>query len=158
MYSSKLVLESGYPRTVCQLGPVVVRACFRSHTAEFSRIITGQERVKPANLKGNQPWPVIGRADDEAEAPVFWSSGVNSWLIGKVPDAGKDWGQKKRVSEDEVAGWHHGCNGHELGQALGDSEGQGGLACWSPRGCKGLDTTGHLNNCSKSRACVLNRF
>ena len=47
----------------------------------------------------------------------FGKSDANSWLIGKVPDAGKDWGQKKkRVSEDEMAGWHHRCNGHELGR------------------------------------------
>ena len=47
------------------------------------------------------------------------SSDMNSWFIGKVSDAGKDWGQKeKRVSEDETAGWHHWCNGHELGQAF----------------------------------------
>ena len=61
---------------------------------------------------------------------------MNSLLTGKVPDAGKDGGQKKRVSEDEMAGWHHGCNEHELGQTLGDGEGQRGLACCSPWGCK----------------------
>ena len=55
---------------------------------------------------------------------------MNSQLIGQVPVAGKDKGQKeKRVSEDEMAGWHHRCNGHELGQTLGDGEGQGSLAC-----------------------------
>ena len=71
---------------------------------------------------------------------------MNSWLIGKVPDAGKDWGQKKRVSQDETAGWHYQCNGHELGHILGDGEGQRGLACWSPWCCKESDTTGWLNN------------
>ena len=74
-----------------------------------------------------------------------------SWLLEKVPDAGKDWGQKeKRASEDEMAGWHHWCNGHELGQTLGDGEGQGGLACCSPWGHKELDSTGQLadnNSC-----------
>ena len=48
--------------------------------------------IKPVNLKGNQPWILVGRTDVEAEAPVFWSSDVNSPLIGKVPDAGKGWG------------------------------------------------------------------
>ena len=53
----------------------------------------------------DQPWIFTSRTDAEAETPVFWSSDVNSRLIGKVPDAGKDWGQKKqRVSEDEMAG------------------------------------------------------
>ena len=70
----------------------------------------------PVNLKGDQPWIFTGKTDAEAEAPVFWSSDANRWLIGKVPDAGQDWGQKKRASEDEMAGWHYWCNGHELGQ------------------------------------------
>ena len=64
--------------------------------------------IKPANLKGNQPWIFTGRTDAKAEAPVFWSSDENRQPIGKVPDAGKDWGQEeKRASEDEMAGWHH---------------------------------------------------
>ena len=54
------------------------------------------------------------------------------WLIGKVPDAGKDWGQKeKRTLGDEMAGWHHWCNQHKLGETPGDGEGQGGLECCS---------------------------
>ena len=103
------------------------------------------KEIKPINLKGNQPWIHIGRTD--AEAPIFWSSDVNSWLIGKVPDARKDWGQKeKRRIEDEMLGCHHQCNGHELGQTSGDGEGQGGLVCCRSWGGKELDTTGQLNN------------
>ena len=103
------------------------------------------KEIKPVNLKGDQPWIFTGRTD--AEAPVFWSSDANSRLIGKVPDAGKDRGQKeKRVSEHEVAGWHYWCNEHELGQAPGDGEGQRSLACCSPWGRKESDTTGWLNN------------
>ena len=72
-----------------------------------------------------------------SKAPVFWSPVANSWLIGKVPDAGKDWGQKeKKASEDEMAGCHHQGNGHELGQTSGNGEGQGGLECCSPWGCR----------------------
>ena len=59
------------------------------------------KEIKPVNLKGNQPWILIGRTDTEAQNPVFWSSDVNRWLIGKVPDAGKDYGQKKRA----IKGW-----------------------------------------------------
>ena len=105
-----------------------------------------RKEIKPVNLKGDQPWIFVGRTDAEAEAPVFWSSDANSWLIGKFPDAGKDWGQKKRVSGDEMAGWYHQCNGHELGQTLGDGEGQGGLVCYSPWGRKELDTTEWLSD------------
>ena len=105
------------------------------------------KEIKPVNLKGNQPWIVTGRTDAEAEAPVFWSSDANRRLIEKVPDAGKDWGQKgKRASEDETAERHHWCNEHELGQTPGDGEGQGGLACCSPLGRKESDMTGELNN------------
>ena len=63
------------------------------------------KEIKPVNLKGNQPWILIGRTDAEAETLVFWSSDANSWLTGKVPDAGNDWGQKeKTASENEMAG------------------------------------------------------
>ena len=100
----------------------------------------GSMEIKPVNPKGNQPWILIGRAD--AEAPIFWPPDVKSWLIGKDPDAGKDWGQEeKRAAEDEMVGWHHRLDGHELGWTPGDGEGQGGLACCSPWGCKKLDTT-----------------
>ena len=62
------------------------------------------KKIKPVNLKGDQPWIFTGRTD--AEAPAFWPSDAHKRLIGKVPDAGKDQGQKeKRASEDEMAGW-----------------------------------------------------
>ena len=105
------------------------------------------KEIKPLNLKGDQPWIFSGRINAETEGPVFWSSNLNTWLIGKVPNMGKDWGQKeKRVSEDEMAGWHHQCNEHEFGQTPGGGEGQGGLACCSPWGCKEPNTSRWLNN------------
>ena len=59
---------------------------------------------------------------------------------------GKDWKQyEKGVTEDEMVGWHHRLNGHEVEQNLGDSEGQGSLACYSTWGCKELDATERLN-------------
>ena len=105
------------------------------------------KEIKPVNLKGNQPYILIRRTDAETETPVLWSPDGNSRLIGKVTDAGKDWGQKeKRASEDEMAGWHHRCNGHELGKTLGDGEGQRDLTCCSLWGHEELDTTGQVNN------------
>ena len=87
------------------------------------------KEIKPVNLKEDKPWIFTKLPDAEAEVPVFWSPDVNRWLTGKISDAGKNWGQKEnRVSEDEMAGWHHQCNGHEPGQTPGDGEGQGGLA------------------------------
>ena len=82
----------------------------------------------------------IGRTDAEAEAPVI--SDVRSLLIKKDPDAGKDWGQEEKpAAENEMAGWHHRLNGHEFGQAVGDSEGQGSLVCCRPPGHKESDTS-----------------
>ena len=63
-------------------------------------------------------------------------------LTGKDPDVGKDGGQEEKgTTEDEMVGWHHRLNGQECEQAQGDSEGQGGLVCCSPWGCKDLDAT-----------------
>ena len=87
----------------------------------------------------------IGRTDGEAEAPILWPPDAKSWLIGKDPDAGKDWREKKGTTEDEMVGWHHWLNGHEFEQAPGVDDGQGGLACCSPCGLKELDTTEWLN-------------
>ena len=104
------------------------------------------KEIKQVNLKGDQPWIFIGRTDAETEPPVLSSSDMNRWFIGKVPDAGKDWGQtEKRTSQDEMAGSHHRCKEHEFGQVLEDSEGQGSLSCCSPWGHKESDMTGWLN-------------
>ena len=81
----------------------------------------------------------IGRTD--AEAPILRPPDAKSWLIAKDSDAGKDWGQEKGTTEDEMIGWHHQLNGHEFEQTLGDSEGQGRLACCIPWGHKELDRT-----------------
>ena len=121
--------------------------CFQIAVLEKTLECFLDGKIKPVNPKENQSWMFIGRTDAEVEILVFWSSNVNSWLIGKVPDAGRDWGQKeKRASENGMAGWHLWCNGHELGQTLGDDEGQRGLTCYSPWGRKEWDTTGLLNN------------
>ena len=91
------------------------------------------KEIKPVNPKGNQPWMFIGRT--EAEAPILWPLGAKNWLIGKDPDAGKDWGQEKKgMTEDEMVGWHHRLDGHEFEQVPGVGDGQGGLACCSPWG------------------------
>ena len=82
------------------------------------------KEIKPVNPKGNQSWIFIGRAD--AEAPILWPHDAMNWLIGKDPNAGKDWGQEDNgATEDEMVGWHHWLNSHEFEQTLGDREGQG---------------------------------
>ena len=97
--------------------------------------------IKPVNPKGNQSWIFIGMTDAEAETPILWPLDAKSQLIGKDPDAGKDWRQEKGTTEDEVVGWYHWLNGHEFEQAPGLGDGQGSLACCSPWGCKKSDTT-----------------
>ena len=61
------------------------------------------KEIKPANPKGNQPWILIGMTDAKAEALILWPPDGQSWLIGKDPDDGKDWGpEEKGVAEDEM--------------------------------------------------------
>ena len=84
------------------------------------------KEIKLVNPKENQPWIFLGRTVAETEATILWPSDVKSWLIGKDPDAGKDWRQKEKgPAENEMARWHHRLHGHEFEQTLGDSEGQG---------------------------------
>ena len=109
--------------------------------------------------QGDQTTQSLGRSTLNIHWKDWWGSwsfGIlviwhEHWLIGKVPDAGKDWEKEKRASEDEMAGRHHWYNEHELGQTPGDGEGQGGLSCCSPWGCKKLNTTGQLNNNNNHR-------
>ena len=89
-------------------------------------------KVKPVHPKGDQSWVFIGRADAEAETPILWPPDAKNWLIGKDPDAGKDWRWEKGTTEDEMIGLHHQLNGHEFEQPPGVGDGQGGLACCSP--------------------------
>ena len=71
------------------------------------------KEIQPVQPKGNQSWMFIGRTDTEAKTPVLWPPDAKSWLIGKDPDAGRDWGQEEEgMTEDEMAGWHHQLNGH----------------------------------------------
>ena len=88
----------------------------------------------------------IGRTDAEAETPVLWPPDAKSWLIGKDPDAGNDWGQEEKgTTEDEMIGWHHWLNGHGFGWTPGVGDGQGSLVLCSPWGCKDSDMTEWLN-------------
>ena len=73
------------------------------------------KEIKPVNPKGNQPWIFTGKTDAEAEAPILWPPDGKSKLIGKVPDAGKDWRQEEKgVVEYEMFRYHHQLNGHDL--------------------------------------------
>ena len=107
------------------------------------------KEIKSVNPKGNLSWIFIGRSAAEAEAPILWPTGGKSWLIGKDPDAGKEWGQEEKwVTEDETVGGHHWLNGHEFEESPGDSEGQGNLAQCSPWCHRESDMTEWVNRMS----------
>ena len=73
------------------------------------------KEIQPVHPKGDQSWMFIGRTDVEAETPILWPPHAKSWLIGKDPYAGKDWGQKEKgTTEDEMVRWHHWLNGYEF--------------------------------------------
>ena len=72
------------------------------------------KEIQPVHSKGDLSWVFIGRTAAKAETLVLWPPHVKSCLIGKDPDAGRDWGQEKGTTEDEMAGRHHRLNGHEL--------------------------------------------
>ena len=73
------------------------------------------KKVQPVHPKGDQSCVFIVRTDAEAETPILWPPDMESWLIWKDSNTGKDWGQEEKgTTEDEMAGWHHRLNGHEF--------------------------------------------
>ena len=123
---------------------------WRKLTAEELMLLESSldwKEIQSVHPKGNQSWIFIGRTDAEAEAPILWPPDAKNQLIGKHLDAGKDWRQEEKgMTQDEMVGWHHWLYVHEFEQAPGDGEGQGGLACCSPRSAKESDTTEQPNN------------
>ena len=100
-----------------------------------------RKEIQPVHPKGDQCWMFIGRTDVGAETSILWPPDVKSWLIGKDPDAGRDWGQEEKgTTEDEMVGWRHRLNGHGFGWTPGAGDGQEALACCSSR-C--LQRVGH---------------
>ena len=104
----KYVLNSWVPKNWC------------FWTAVLEKILESPlncKEIQPVHPKGNQSWIFIGRTDVETETPILWPPVVKSWLIWKVPDAGKDWGrEEKGTIEDEMVEWHHWLNEHEFEQ------------------------------------------
>ena len=102
--------------------------------------------IQPVHPKGDQSWVFIGRTNADAEAPILCITDAMNWLLGKDPDARKDWRQEEQgTTQDDMVGWHHWLDGHEFEQALGVGDGLGSLVCWSQGGCKESDTTKWLN-------------
>ena len=100
--------------------------CFRIVVLEKTLESPLDSKIKPINPKGSQSWIFIGRTNAEVETPILWPPDGKSWLIGKDPDAGKDWRQQeKRVVEDDMIRRHHQLNGYEFEQTLGDMKDRG---------------------------------
>ena len=112
------------------------------------------KEIQPVHPKGDQSWVFIGRTDAEAETPILWPPHAKSWLIGKDPDAGRDWGQEEKgTTEDEIVWWHHQLDGHVFGWTPGVG-GQGGLECCDSEGRKESDMTERLNWTEPLNTCI----
>ena len=128
-------------------GLVLKNWCFRTVVLEntLERPLYCKE-IQPVHPKGDQSWMLIGSTDVKAETPILWPPDAKSWLIGKDPDAAKDWRQEEKgKTEDEMVGWHHWLDEHEFEQTPEVGDGQGSLICCSPWGRKELDMTDWLN-------------
>ena len=112
----------------CEEGWALKNWCFWTVVLEktLERPLDCKEN-QPVHPKGDQSWVFIGRTDAEAEMPILWPPHEKSWLIGKDPDVGRDWGQEEKgTTEDEMAGWHHWLDAHEFGWTPGVGDGQTG--------------------------------
>ena len=107
------------------------------------------KEIQPVHSKGDHSWVFIGRNDAKAETPILWPPDAKSWLIGKDSDTGRDWGQEKGMTEDEMAGWHHQLDGHEFEWTLGVGDGQGRLACFDSWGLTRLSNWTELKENKK---------
>ena len=104
------------------------------------------KEIQPVHAKGNQSCIFIEQTDAEAETLILWPPDVKNWLIWKDPDAGKDWRQEeKRMTENEMIGWHHWLYGTSLSKLQELMMDGGSLACCRPWGRKESDMTEWLN-------------
>ena len=102
---------TGEPGGLLSMGSHRVRHDWSDLAAAAAAAMVVSKLTHP---EGDQSWVFVGRTDVEAETPILWPPEVKNWLIWKDPDAGKDWGQKKGTTEDEMAGWHHRLHGREF--------------------------------------------
>ena len=105
-------------------------------TVVLEKTLESSLDCKPVHPKGNWSWIFTGRTDAEAETPILWPLDVKNWLIGKDPDAGKDWREEKGLTEEEMVEWHHWLDGHKSEQALGVGEDS-----WESLGLQGDPTS-----------------
>ena len=110
------------------------------------RVPWSARRAKQSILKEISPKCSLEGLMLKLKCQYFDHLMAKNWLIGKYPDAGKDWRQEEKgTTEDEMVGWHHWLDGHEFEQALEVGDEQGSLVCCSPWSCKESDMTEGLN-------------
>ena len=118
-----LVKAMVFPVVMCGCESCTVRKaeCWKIDAFElwcWGRLLTvpwGFMEIQPVQPKADPSWVFIGRTHAEAETSILWIPHVKSWLVGKDPDAGRDWGQEEKgMTEDEMVGWHHWLDGHEF--------------------------------------------
>ena len=110
------------------------------------RVPWAARRSNQSTLKEISPGCSLEELMLKRKLPILWPPDAKSWLIGKDPDAGKDWGQEEKgMTEDEMVGWHHRLKGHGFEWTPGVCDGQGDLACCGSWGRKELDMTERLN-------------
>ena len=115
------------------------------HVGEDSWEFLGLQEDPISLSKGNQSWIFIGRMMLKLKLQYFGHLMQRTDSLEKTLLLGKIEGNEKEMTEDEMVGWHHQLDGHELEQAPGVGDGQGSLVCNSPWGRKELDTTEQLN-------------
>ena len=118
----------------------------KSREAKNNKSAVTLKKIMVKKIEGKRFCSVLGKKELMVKSKLKYCNfclvpHVKSWLIGKDPDAGRDWGQEEKgMTEDEMAGWHHRLDGHEFGKTLGVGDGQGGLVCCNSRG---LERVGH---------------
>ena len=145
----------------CESWTIKKAECWRIYAFElwcwrrFLRVPSTARRSNQSILKEISPG-CFGGTVVETETLMLWPSDEKRWLIGKDPEAGKNWRQEEKgMTEDKMVGWHHWLNGYEFEQALGVGEVEGSLVCCSSWGHKWLETTEKLNNKKKKRKTFL---
>ena len=137
---------------VCESWTIKKAECWRIDAFElwcWRRLLRVPWTARKSNqsiVKEVSPEYSLERPTLKPKLQYFGHLMQKNWLIGKDPDAGKDWRkEEKGMTEDEMVGWHHWLDEHEFEQVAGFGDGPGSLVCCSPWGCKESDTTEQLN-------------
>ena len=147
-YLKKLKIE--LPYKLCESWTIKKAKCWRTDTFElwcWRRLLRFPWTAGRSNQLILKDWILIRKTDAKAKAPILWPPDAKSQPIRKDPDVGKDWRtEEKGTTEDEMVGWHHWLNEHEVEQTPRNGEGQGSLACCSPWDHKKSDMIEWLND------------